>query len=306
MCCGAFTARYDGRDVAFTRSRKARELLAFLATRHGMTASCDEAIAALWPDAEPDRARRLLINAAWRIRCGFRDNGMGEADVAASVLRFDHDRYTLDGRLCSCDLARFRAEHARGETYLRPYGVGADDARQMLAEAQRLLDLDTLIESPVLAGETYSWLPALERQIRELRLSSLRRALRLASRGAAHELTLSIAERILTLDALDEPTVALTCASTSHAVILLPPRPPTAPSGWRWRAAMGPSRRLWRSPARNSRRSSRKPSGRTARRASPRLQRLRPLHPHRRKGHHHRERISSNASLLSRLEGTPS
>ncbi|MGH2504302.1 MAG: hypothetical protein ACRDID_17480, partial [Ktedonobacterales bacterium] len=82
--------------------------------------------------------------------------------------------------------------------------------RQSIAEAQRLLEIDTRVEAPVLAGETYAWLPVLERQIRELRLSSLRRALRLASRGAAHELTLGIAERILTLDALDEPTVALT------------------------------------------------------------------------------------------------
>jgi DNA-binding SARP family transcriptional activator len=59
-------------------------------------------------------------------------------------------------------------------------------------------------------GETYSWRPVLERQVRDLRLTSLHRALRLASRDSSHELALEIAECILTLDALDEPTVALT------------------------------------------------------------------------------------------------
>lgn len=214
VCCGAFAAHYDGSDVVFTRSRKARELLALLATRHGMTATWDEAIAALWPDAEPDRARRLLINAAWCIRCALRECGVDDVSVRESALRFDHSRYTLNGRICACDLAHYRAEQAHAEAYLRPYGAMSDSPRQATIEAQRLLDLDHTVETPVLAGETYRWLPALERQIRELRLSSLRRALRLASRsapdGAAQELPLTIAGRILTLDALDEPTVALT------------------------------------------------------------------------------------------------
>ena len=210
VCSGAFAARYDGREMVFTRSRKARELLALLATRRGMTATCDEAIAALWPDAEPDRARRLLINAAWRIRCALRESGLTDMAALASALRFDHGRYTLDGCLCACDLARFRTEQAYAEAYLRPYGAPNDNTRQATNEAQRLLDLDHTVETPVLAGETYSWLSALERQVRELRLSSLRRALSLASRGAAQELALTIAGRILTLDALDEPTVALT------------------------------------------------------------------------------------------------
>lgn len=212
VCCGAFAARYVGRDVIVSRSHKACELLAFMATRRGMTATCDEAIAALWSDAEPDRARRLLINAAWRVRCALRECGMDDGDVRASALRFEHDRYTLDGRLCACDLARYRAEQAHAEAYLRPYGASTDNMRHVTneAEAQRLLDLDCTVEAPVLAGETYTWLPALERQIRELRLSSLRRALRLASRGETQELALTITGRILTLDALDEPTVALT------------------------------------------------------------------------------------------------
>lgn len=210
VCCGAFAARYDGQEVVFARSRKARELLAFLATRPGMTASCDEAISELWPDAEPDRARRLLINAAWRIRCALRACGMDDADLRQSVLRFDHGRYTLDGRLCVCDLARYRAEQARVDAYFGPYGATSDSTRQVTIEAQRLPDLDHTVEAPLLAGAIHTWLPALERQIRDLRLSSLRRALRLASRVAAQELALTTAERILTLDALDESTVALT------------------------------------------------------------------------------------------------
>jgi len=210
VCCGAFIARYAGQDLTFIRSRKARELLAFLATRQGMTASCDEAMTTLWPEAEPDRARRLLINAAWRIRCGLRDSGMIDVDEAMSLLRFDHGRYSLDTRLCTCDLARYRAAHARSESYFRPFGPAVDDAQQARDEAQRLLELDTLVETPVLVGETYTWLPALERQIHDLRLTSLRRALTLASRSASDTLALTLAERILTLDALDEKMVALT------------------------------------------------------------------------------------------------
>ena len=120
VCCGAFAARYDGRDIVFTRSRKARELLALLATRHGMTATCDEAIAALWSDSELDRARRLLINAAWGVRCALRTCGVEDGNVRESVLRFEHDHYTLDSRLCACDLARYRAEQAHADAYLGP------------------------------------------------------------------------------------------------------------------------------------------------------------------------------------------
>ena len=175
-----------------------------------MTATCDEAIAALWSDSEPDRARRLLINAAWRVRCALRTCGVEDGNVRKSALRFEHGRYTLDGRLCACDLARYRAEQAHAEAYLRPYGAATgDDMRQALHEAQRLLELDRLINAPLLAGESYDWLSALERQIRDLRLTTLRRALRLASHDVAQELALRVAERILSLDALDEPTTAL-------------------------------------------------------------------------------------------------
>lgn len=209
VCCGAFTARYDGRDIVFAHSRKARELLAFLATRPGMTASCDDAITALWPEAEPDRARHLLINAAWRIRCAIRACGLTDPSELALVLRFERSRYTLDCDRCACDLAHYRAEQAHAEAYLRPYGAAnGTDMRQALHETQRLLELDRLINAPLLAGESYDWLSALERQIRDLRLTTLQHALRLASR-AAPELALSIAERILSLDALDEPTAAL-------------------------------------------------------------------------------------------------
>lgn len=210
VCCGAFTARCDGQDIVFARSRKARELLAFLATRPGMTASCDDAITALWPAAEPDRARRLLINAAWRIRCALRDADLSGPITLANALRFERSRYTLDCDRCGCDLVRYRAEQAYAEAYLRPYGAATgDDMRQALHEAQRLLELDRLINAPLLAGESFDWLSALERQIRDLRLTTLRRALRLASLGAAQELALSVVERILSLDALDEPTAAL-------------------------------------------------------------------------------------------------
>ncbi len=210
VCCGTFVACYAGQELTFTRSRKSRELLAFLATRPGMTASYDDMITALWPDTEPDRARRLLINAAWRIRCSLRDSGMTDVDEAMSLLRFDHGRYSLDTRFCTCDLALYGAGHARSENYFRPFGPAVDDAQHARDEAQRLLELDTLVESPVLAGEAYSWLPALERQLHDLRLTSLRRALALTSHTTADTLALTIAERILMLDALDEKTVALT------------------------------------------------------------------------------------------------
>lgn len=210
VCCGAFASRYDGRNIVFARSRKARELLAFLATRPGMSATCDEAVTALWPDAEPDRARRLLINAAWRIRYSIRACGLTDSSALVDALRFEHGRYSLDVDRCDCDLARFRTEQARSEAYLRPYTSDTVATRQSSHEAQRLLELDLLVTTPLLVGESYDWLPTLERQIRELRLTTLRRALRLATRGSAHDLALSIAERILTLDMLDEPTTALT------------------------------------------------------------------------------------------------
>ena len=210
VCCGAFASRYDDRDIVFARSRKARELLAFLATRPGMSATCDEAIAALWPDAEPDRAHRLLINAAWRIRCSLRACGPTDPSALVDTLRFEHSRYTLDVDRCGCDLARFRTEQAHSEAYLRLYASDTVDTRQSSHEAQRLLELDLLVTTPLLVGESYDWLPALERQIRELRLTTLRRALRLATRGSAHDLAISISERILMLDMLDEPTTALT------------------------------------------------------------------------------------------------
>jgi DNA-binding SARP family transcriptional activator len=67
-CFGQFTVRRDGQLLELCRSRNGQATLRYLATQPGYRATADALMAALWPDEEPDVARRRLQIAISSLR----------------------------------------------------------------------------------------------------------------------------------------------------------------------------------------------------------------------------------------------
>lgn len=215
-CLGTFAVCRHGERIPRWDNRKARELLAYLATRTHCAATHAELVEALWPDDDFVAGQRLLYTAVWVLRKtlddsqadegalpvarGFR-NLRGRAPSSttaisfrASALASDRGRYALDRSVCSTDLADLREQL----DHLSPDATPAEWL--MLAERASL---------PLLAGETYPWLPAVRNQLRSRCLTTLRRVVQRALGVGDASLALTALHRRLELDPAHEESVAL-------------------------------------------------------------------------------------------------
>lgn len=190
---GPLTVTRRGQHIETWPSRKAREALAFLATRPGCEATHDELCDAIWPEREPELAQRSLFSAMSSLRAILADGGEDLTHDVVPLLARRH-RYALDSGCCAVDLAALR----RRRLTLRPDA----DASAWFALAQAL-------EQPLLAGESFEWLPALLRELRQWRWEALALAL---SQAVAHDetpLAIPIAQTMLDMDPLHEATLSL-------------------------------------------------------------------------------------------------
>lgn len=189
----SLTVTRRGQRIETWPSRKAREALAFLATRPGCEATHDELCDAIWPEREPELAQRSLFSAMSSLRAIL---ATGEDDLAcnASPLLARRHRYALDSGCCAVDLADLR----RQRLALHPDA----DASAWLALAQAL-------GRPILTGESFTWLPTLHRELRQWRWEALAQALSQASRRGEMPLAITAAHTMLELDPLLETTLTL-------------------------------------------------------------------------------------------------
>ena len=181
-----------GQRIETWPSRKAREALAFLATRPGYEATHDELCDAIWPEREPELAQRSLFSAMSSLRAILTAGEDNLARRARPLLARRH-RYALDCACCAVDLADLR----RQRLTLRPDA----DAGAWLALAQAL-------GQPVLAGESFGWLPALRQELRQWRWEALTKALSQAVACDKTLMAISVAQTMLELDPLHEATLA--------------------------------------------------------------------------------------------------
>ncbi|MFI5272534.1 MAG: hypothetical protein ACHQ4H_05805, partial [Ktedonobacterales bacterium] len=220
-CFGLFTVTCDGRNIDNWSRRKPRELLAYLATRPSMSATRQGITTALWPSYDQLSAGHLLRTTLWQLRRHLAAAAEAMASAAAAsagitdqsqylvrticggqAVRRVGERYTLDHALCDCDLHAVRVNLAD----LQAMTVDGQSHHQP-GEATRWLALAENASRPILQGESYEWLPALRRELRNFGLSALTRAMD-ASRSAGDlALALDVATRRLAVDPTHEETV---------------------------------------------------------------------------------------------------
>lgn len=190
---GPLTVTRRGQRIETWPSRKAREALAFLATRPGCEATHDELCDAIWPGREPDLAKRSLFSAMSSLRAILTASG-DEFTRNATPLRARRHRYALDGAWCAVDLADLRRQRL---------------ALHQDADAGAWLALAQALGQPVLAGESFGWLPALRQELRHWRWEALAQALSQAIRRSEAPLAITAAQTMLELDPLHEATLTL-------------------------------------------------------------------------------------------------
>lgn len=221
-CIGHLRIRL-GTEPVDLRS-KARELLAYLATRPFLCAGHDALLDALWPERDPARAERLLYNAVWKVRgCldtartpddgpwgrrglgprravhAWRDRG---GTASASVLLTERGFYSLNSARCQIDVTGLLDQVARTEAAIQD-GRRDDTAATWLALAQTQPDPKRL-----LIGEPFEWLPAFQDELRDSHEQMLTRALACADRADDTVAALDALHRLLALNPLQEDVVA--------------------------------------------------------------------------------------------------
>jgi len=215
-CIGALKINCDGRPMLAWPNQKARELLAYLATCDNGQASRQAVQAALWPSVtEQWAAQGLLRTALWQVR---RRADRHDTPASPDTTRFAHSIIVNKGNLlllnpqrCASDYAELCTErdtllrselsatHADGDTI---------DSTAANAFAHRWLSIADACNHPICAGETFTWLDALNGRQREWRLDALERSCRFAERANDPALMAHVLECRLRSEPLHEPTLA--------------------------------------------------------------------------------------------------
>jgi len=112
---GAFELSIDGRLVDRWRSRKARQLLAYLALTPGRPAARETLIETFWPDSDPARGANNLSIAVHHVRSRLGE-GLGNGDGSRGLF-VEQGLYRLDGALeWRVDAVEFRDAVSRAKT----------------------------------------------------------------------------------------------------------------------------------------------------------------------------------------------
>ena len=112
---GAFELSIDGRPVDRWRSRKARQLLAYLALTPGRPTARETLIETFWPDSDPARGANNLSIAVHHVRSRLGET-LGDGDGSRGLL-VEQGLYRLDGGLMwRVDAVAFRESVARAKS----------------------------------------------------------------------------------------------------------------------------------------------------------------------------------------------
>ena len=155
---GGLVGRQQGRAVDRFRTRKAADLLAYLAFYRQRVHSRDELVEILWPDSDPDSGRHNLRQALTSLRHQFEPPGT----PPGAVLISDRSIVRVDPATLCTDVAEF-------EELLWSVSPGASlsDQADALAAAVRLY------QGELLAGSYSEWIFPERDRLAEAHLSAL-------------------------------------------------------------------------------------------------------------------------------------
>jgi two-component SAPR family response regulator len=99
------------------KSSKAKELLALLADRKGLTLTIEEAISKLWPDKDPYHAKKLYRDAVSRLKLILEEYDIGH------IVCYSRAKMHLDTSKINCDYYNYlkKLNNDYNYEYLRPY-----------------------------------------------------------------------------------------------------------------------------------------------------------------------------------------
>ncbi|QJC51324.1 response regulator [Paenibacillus albicereus] len=161
----------DGRLLTW-RTRKTKELFAFLWHHRGQPVYKYAILEHLWPDDPGDRAQKLLHTSLYYLRSLLKAEGCGE------IVRYGDERYWIDPSAIRSDL-EVLLERVKG-------GLSAEDGRQAMA----------LYRGDYLETEHYPWADAFRIELR----STAAAALKSAIPGGDIELRTSLLRKLIELE----------------------------------------------------------------------------------------------------------
>ncbi|MEX2230411.1 MAG: BTAD domain-containing putative transcriptional regulator [Dehalococcoidia bacterium] len=188
-CFGDFRVEIDGVEVQW-RVVKSRELLAYLLAQGNTAALRDEAAEALWGDETLTRVKRLLEEAAYRLRTSLRDAWPG--DDQEQFFTAVGQRYRLRLHLFRLDIDIFNARLRRARSLA---GAAALD------EYQRALELYT---GDFLETDYWEWAQGWRLEYRKRFVAAAREAAALALELRDEARAVGLYEALVLRDAMDE------------------------------------------------------------------------------------------------------
>jgi len=188
---GGFEVRALGSPLSGFESRKVRALLAYLALQGDRPAGRDELAALLWPDLDPEGARRNLRQALYNLR-----SVLGEA---ARCLGVDPQEIRLEPGAVTVDALQFESRVTdglarRGAASIATLAAGLDLYRGELLAGFRAGDTEGFDE----------WLARERERLRELAVEAATEALRRSEAGGNYPTALRFARKLGDLEPLSE------------------------------------------------------------------------------------------------------
>ena len=182
---GGFTATVDGHVLDGLPTRKARALLAILATSPGYRQSRERMATMLWERSAEEQARASLRQTLASVRKVLAEAG------AEDMLEANADSIWLDGERCEVDALKF-------ESLLE------EDHTKALDGACRLYSGDFLLGLSLREESFEEWLVNERRRFQELARRALTRLLAHCLEDGDHVWAMDIATRLLAIDPLQE------------------------------------------------------------------------------------------------------
>jgi DNA-binding SARP family transcriptional activator len=190
---GSFTVLLGGHSVNEWRSAKAKSVLRYLLAHRDRPVAKEALQEVLWPEADPEVARRNLHQAVYTLRRNLRPYAPG-----IDLVMFERDCYMLNAVVrISCDVDAFEANAASGRH--RELAGDPDQAAAAYQQAVRLYVGDYLEDAP------YDEWTIVTRN--RLRIAFVETAHRLGdlllARGSDEE-AITVSQRLLHFDPADE------------------------------------------------------------------------------------------------------
>lgn len=205
---GGFRVLRDGEPIRLQewQSKKARDLLKLLLSRHGQPTRRETVAEALWPETETAKARGSLSVALSTLRSVLDPD---KRHPPERFVRADNESIALELDNLAVDVETFLRE---ATTALALRTVGSDDARERLEYAESLYGGDFLEEDPY-----DDWAVPLREEARAAYLSTARALADNAAHAGRHDDATGYLLRVLQRDRYDEQANLALVTHLAHA-----------------------------------------------------------------------------------------